>query len=112
MSYEEWLSERQPSAEGKLPADSITKLPEISTLFGVSRHWKIKPAIGIELFHRRDRPRLHRWKFELQIAEEELAFGISRIIVPVVNFTVGPYIGRDFKYNETVYGVRFGIFKF
>lgn len=112
MNYEEWLSSRRPNSDGKLSSDPITRLPEISTLFGMGKHRKIKPAIGIELFHNRDLPRKHKWKFELQIAEEELAFGVSRIIVPVVNFTIGPYIGKDFQYNETVYGVRFGIFKF
>jgi hypothetical protein len=87
-------------------------MPEISTLFGVGKYGKIGPAIGIELFHDRSKPRRHKWKLELQIAEEELSIGISRIIIPVVNFAVGPYIGRDFEDNETIYGVRFGIFKF
>ena len=112
MSFEEWSKERSPSEDGKLKSDDIDRLPEISTLFGYGKGGKIKPAIGVEIFHDRSRPRRHKWKFEIQVAENELSLGIGRIIVPVVNFTVGPYFGFDFEDEDTTYGVRFGIFKF
>lgn len=112
MSYEEWQAERSPNKEGKLKPDPIMKLPEISTLFGVGKGGKIAPAIGIEIFHDRTKPRRHKWKFEIQIAEEELSVGVSRIIVPVVNFTIGPYYGYDFGEDDKTFGVRLGIFKF
>ena len=87
-------------------------MPEISTLFGYGKGGEIKPAIGIEIFHDRSKPRRHKWKFELQVAEDELALGVGRIVVPVVNFTIGPYVGFNFEYDDWTLGIRGGIFKF
>jgi hypothetical protein len=111
-TYEEWSKENRIDDEGKLKIDKISRLPEISTLYGYGRGGTIKLALGIELFHKRDRPRRHKWKLELQLAEDEVALGVSRILVPVANVTVGPYFGLDVKNDKKTYGVRFGIFKF
>jgi hypothetical protein len=112
LSYEDWLETSRFADNGRMKDDSLTKLPEISTLFGVGRGGKFKVAIGIELFHDRRKPRKHRWKLELQIADDELALGLGYILVPVANFTMGPYVGYDFEENHKTYGLRFGIFKF
>jgi hypothetical protein len=112
MSFEEWSSENSTDSDGKMKPDRITRLPEISTLFGYGRGGDVKVAIGIELFHNRSKPRTSRWKLELQVANDELAIGFGHIIVPVVNFTIGPYMGYDFEINQKTYGLRFGVFKF
>jgi hypothetical protein len=112
MSFNELFEDMKTDEEGRAESDSITKLPEISTLFGIGRRGKVGVAIGIELFRPRNRPRNNKWKLELQFADDEVSMGFGRIVVPVVNFTVGPYIGYDFEEDNETFGLRFGIFKF
>lgn len=111
-SYEDWLRDNPIDEDGKLREDALTRFPEISTMFLINKDGDVKPAIGVEIFHNRSRPRKHRTKWELHLADQEIGIGFSRIIVPVVNFTFGPYYAYDVKDNRRTYGIRFGIFKF
>ena len=112
MSFEEWSRENPANENGKLKQDEISKLPEISTMFLIGKNDTFKPAIGIELFHKRHRPRTSKLKWEIHLADQEVGFGFGRIIVPIVNLTVGPYVSWNFKEKSKQVGIRFGIFKF
>jgi hypothetical protein len=113
----EWLSE-EPVPELRLPEarmspdelfeklrlndkaeagrkDSLMNFPEISVYTGWNfRKEKVVTGIGVELFHNQNRPRKHRWKTQLILGEDSAGLSIGKIIVPVVNFEVGP--GYDF----------------
>jgi hypothetical protein len=108
-AYKEYLKANQ---EGKLPDTPEMKIPEISTLYGYGKYGKLGFAVGVELFHDRRKPRKHKWKFELQLAQDEVAFGVSRIIARGANLTIGPYLGYDVEIEKTTYGIRAGLFKF
>ena len=105
--------------DGKLPRTSIQRFPEISTLYGVDRDRDAQIALGIELFHNRAKARKHRWKFELQLADNEIGLGAGYILVRGVNLTLGPFyrwkIDKDqlaAGERRKTWGLRLGLFKF
>lgn len=112
VSFEDWKKTVEIRSDGKIKSDPISSMPEISNLAGIDNKGNIKIAIGIELFHNRNKPRNSKIKKELQISNNEVAIGISKIIVPVFNATIGPFFGFNTKDKTKVYGVRIGIFKF
>ena len=99
----------KPDKDGKATRkDKIMRFPEISTFTGFdTKKDEFKVGLGIELFHKRDRPRRHKWKFEAQFGEDYAGIAIGRIVIPVVNFTVGVFYGTDKRR-----GVYVGFYKF
>jgi hypothetical protein len=110
LSFSDW-NKQNPSTNGKLKADRISRVPEISNLIGIDNKGNLKMAIGIEIFHNRNKPRKCKWKKEIQLSDGEISFGFSRIIVPILNVTVGVFIGKNITHKYTVGGLRVGIFK-
>lgn len=93
--------------------DKISEFPEISTIAGYDfRSEDVIAGIGIEMFHKRNRPRNSPWKIEMQLSPNQVGVYFGRIIVPVVNFTVGPFVGYDTKNDRETYGLRMSFFKF
>ena len=93
--------------------DKISEFPEISTIAGYDFSTDdVVAGIGIEMFHKRNRPRSSPWKIELQLCPNQVGVYFGRILVPVVNFTIGPFIGYDTKNDRETYGIRMSFFKF
>ena len=110
---------RLADSTGKLPRTAIQKFPELSTLYGVAHGGEARVALGVELFHNRAKPRKHRWKLELQLADNEIGLGAGYILVRGVNFTLGPFYRWKIDPDQLLtgerrktWGLRAGLFKF
>lgn len=70
-------------------------------------------GLSIELYDRRyRRGLLSLFKYDLQVSEQRLGISIGRKLIPVIDFTVGVSISRDFDRDETTAGISFSIVKF
>jgi len=75
--------------------DALSDFPEVSVYTGWNfRKDKVITGLGIELFHSQNRPRDYKWKFQLMLGDDIAGLSVGRILVPVINFEVGP--GYDF----------------
>lgn len=89
--------------------DAITNFPEVSVFTGYNfRKEKIVTGLGVELFHNQNKPRRHRWKTQLILGDDMAGLSIGKILVPVVNFEVGP--GYDFVNKAWI--LKFSWYKF
>lgn len=99
--------------------DKLASFPEISTFVAWSSGRRdLINGLGVELFHDRDKPRRHHWMFKLMLGDEWVGFSAGYILVPVINFNVGPFIAKDLEEDpltqekETVWGVQASVFSF
>jgi len=99
--------------------DKLVSFPEISTFVAWSYGRRsMVNGLGVELFHNRNEPRRHKWMFKLLLGDEWVGFSVGYILVPVINFNVGPFIAKDLEEDpitrekETVWGVQASVFSF
>jgi hypothetical protein len=98
--------------------DKVANFPEISTFVAWSNGRKdLVNGLGVELFHNRNKPRRHNWMFKLLLADEWVGFSAGYILVPVINFSIGPFVALDLeerpgKDKETVFGIQASVFSF
>lgn len=99
--------------------DKLANFPEISTFVAWSSgHRDLINGLGVELFHDRDKPRRHSWMFKLMLADQWVGFSAGYILVPVINFNIGPFIAKDLEEDpitrdkETVWGIQASVFSF
>jgi len=99
--------------------DSLANFPEISTFVAWSSGRRsLVNGLGVELFHDRNKPRRHKWMFKLLLGDEWAGFSAGYILVPAINFNVGPFIAKDLEEDpitrekETVWGVQASVFSF
>lgn len=98
--------------------DKISDFPEISTFVAVTTGERvIVNGLAVELFHKRSAPRTSRWMYKLMLSNDWAGISVSRILIPVINFNVGPFIGLDLEddrkgTSETVYGLQASVFSF
>lgn len=99
--------------------DKPANFPEISTFVAWTNGRRdLINGLGVELFHDRDKPRRHNWMFKLLLADQWVGFSAGYILVPVINFNIGPFIAKDLEEDpitrdkETVWGIQASVFSF
>jgi hypothetical protein len=98
--------------------DELDSFPEVSTFVAWSNgHRDLVTGLAVELFHDRDKPRRHTWMFKLMLADEWVGFSAGYILVPVINFNIGPFVAKDLRDSptrgkETVVGLQASVFSF
>lgn len=98
--------------------DKVASFPEVSTFVAwTDGHRNLVNGLAVELFHKRDRPRKHNWMFKLMLGDEWVGFSAGYILIPVINFNVGPFVGKDLeerpgRSKETVFGLQASVFSF
>ena len=99
--------------------DKLSTFPEICTFVAMSSGRRdLITGLGVELFHQRNLPRRHKLTFKLLLGNEWVGFSAGYILVPVINFNVGPFIGKDLEAHpttgkkETVWGLQASVFSF
>lgn len=99
--------------------DKLANFPEISTFVAwANGRRSLVNGLGVELFHNRNAPRRHKWMFKLLLGDEWAGFSAGYILVPVINFNIGPFIAKDLTENpitndkETVWGIQASVFSF
>lgn len=84
--------------------DKLSEFPEISVYTGWHhRKDTVITGLGVELFHSQNHPRKHKWKFQLIVGDNVAGLSVGRILVPVINFEIGP--GYDFINKAWVFKV-------
>lgn len=118
-SKEELEADLQLDATGESRRkDKVASFPEVSTFVAwTDGHRNLVNGLAVELFHKRDRPRKHDWMFKLMLGDEWVGFSAGYILIPVINFNVGPFIGKDLeerpgRSKETVFGLQASVFSF
>ena len=99
--------------------DPLANFPEVSTFAAWSNGRRsLVNGLGVELFHDRNQPRRHKWMFKLLLGDEWAGFSAGYILVSVINFNIGPFIGLDLEegpltqHKETVWGIQASVFSF
>lgn len=104
--------EYQPETSG---VDAVLSFPGIST--GLA--WEARPAsrvtptVGMELFRvKTPIPYARWWIFEVGGGAQLAEVYAGKLLVPVVDVTVGPWVGWDFNERKASWGLAATIFKF
>lgn len=111
---EELAAEQKYDDKGQAQRkDAIQRFPEISTFAAFDLHDDtLINGLGIELFHDRYKERRSKWKLELMLADEFAGLSAGYIMVPVINFNIGPFWGYDLEEHESMYGLKASVFSF
>jgi len=102
----------QPEDDG---ANAIMSFPGISTglALEVYPEAKVTPTIGLEAFRvKTPIPYFRWWVFQVEGGAQMVDVYAGKLLVPVVDVTVGPWFGWDFDKHATAWGAAFTIFKF
>jgi hypothetical protein len=102
----------QPETAG---ADAILRFPGVSAGFAVEIQpdARITPTIGVEAFRFKTPVPYMRWWIVQVGAGAQLAdVYVGKLLVPIVDLTVGPWVGWDFETDDVAWGLQGTIFKF
>lgn len=102
----------QPETSG---VDAVLSFPGISTglAWEARPNSRISPTVGMELFRvKTPIPYARWWIFEVGGGAQMAEVYAGKLLVPVVDVTVGPWVGWDFNERKAAFGGQITIFKF
>lgn len=102
----------QPETEG---VDAILSFPGISTglAWEARPDSRVTPTVGMEIFRvKTPIPYARWWVFQVGGGAQLAEVYAGKLLVPVVDVTVGPWVGWDFNERKWAVGAQITIFKF
>lgn len=102
----------QPEASG---VDAVLSFPGVSTgiLWEASPDPRMTPVVALEAFRfKTPVPFLRWWTVQVGGGAQIAEVYVGKLVVPVVDITVGPWFGWDFEERKKAWGLGATIFKF
>lgn len=102
----------EPETSG---AEALLYFPTVSAGLNVEvrPEGRVTPTVGLEAFRFKvPVPYFRWWTLQVQGGANLADVYLGKLVVPVVDVTVGPWIGWDFDVDDVAWGLGGTIFKF